>query len=551
MYLAIKDREFFGPSLLPLLKTDQTEIGEIVERVLAQEAIARQQKKMQREAEQRRKRDLKLEILQKNKEIQAKRRAAKKLVQKYKGEKHEVKSEESKTSSTLSTLSMWTPPKKQTIPTVTPGVSRNNPDIKKGRAENVRIRMQNGKIGQALRFPDGRVVPIMRMDNAKAVTSTNQVVTSERKPVAFHPHISLSAHRTSILRQTATLQKQNPPVVSSCSLSSASSYLSVPSHVNKSPVPTSVASKPTFVAGTSAVTTVRVAQPQPRQAIPVFRPSLPTTAVSQRLTLPSGQVINLVVKQPAVAPQPLEEKVTAKSLGRMFIDDIANDITPSSSHQSTNHVLPSTGHALNTSSAVIPTSKKLSQISTPQNQSTLVSNLVASKPFTKPVSKPLGIVSPMPIKQPNSVSATRLNSEKSQLPVTVHSDGPYLSSQPQPAYISSVIPPSRGVLNPQEQLSSSSVSSPQRLPLGMQNVAIVSQPLYQQASAQPVQFMPIVAGSVPLVQPVQYVQTVPIQVNTPVMFMAQGQPPAHVSMRTATEPPFPPSSTTAASPQSK
>lgn len=540
LHLAVKDREFFGPSLLPLLRTDQTQIGEVVERVLAQEVIFRQQRKIERENEQRRKRDLKQEIIQKNKEVQAKRRAAKKLVQKYKTERLDVNLEGSKNVQTLTSISMWSPPKKHSIPAVTPGISRNNNSgVLKGKAENVSIRIHNGKIGQALRFPDGRVVPIVRMDNAKSASSNNSPVSVSnemRKTAEFHPHISLSAHRTSLLGRN--LPRQSTPLTYTSSLPTVCSAALVSGQVTKplQSVTGSIVSKPTFVVGTSSATTVRATQPRP--PIPIFRPSLPTTAVSQRLTLPSGQVINLVVKQPAVAPQPVvsDDKPHVKSLGRMFLENIANDVPTTPSRPPTNHIPLSSSHfapASSNAAVMTPSSNKLFNASAIPQQTNASTFVV--KPTSSMVSKPLGIVNPMPIKQPSVILSPRPNVEKNQMPASTHTESSYFTSQQQAGYISSVVTPTQTILSQSEQSDANAVTSPQRMQLGMQNVAIVSQPVYQQASAQPVQFMPMVAGSVPLVQPVQFVQTVPLQVNTPVVFVAQGQQPGHVPMRSAAD----------------
>ena len=717
LVLAMKEKEEFGPYLLPLIRSDQTEIGEIVERVLANEQVARQQRKLEREEEQKRKRAQKLEMQRKNKEAQASRRAAKRVVQKYKADRHETKLEDqiakssgvTPSSVATSSVSMWSPPKKQTVPVVTPPSKRGGNVLPAGKAENVMVRLQNGKIGQALRFPDGRVVPIVRMDDAKALTSTS-LPDDQKKQRAFHPHISLSGHRTSILRRNSHIRSPAAPSPSPSALhptSSTASHIarSIPqtSHIV---VPSSSESSSVSTTASSTVSSSRIVSQSP-----AFKSSLPASAVSQRLTLPSGQVINLLVKQSLPAANAATKSASAatpiqqtqeKSLGRMFVDDITSNLEPSDApttqvnsqtsaallptrvlsnkdgesavalkHQPAvtnfnqaentarkqptpipiNHLqlasdpqfnqniptnstcsknivihqqrslptskpqiksltvppdispqkLPSVNqqqyiravnkhrlmvanqqqqmaavnqqknltvnqnstsvnqqlngatvnHQLSTSAAnqfitqkqiVTPVSQHSNLIAVSHQQSVSDNQNLASvsqqssilsgvsSGSTKQLTKPLGIVSPMMAKQPPAASTSTQQMQDKHQYVVASSGGSYVpaTGHQQPGYILS--PTSRYIevrnaVSSNEQVTSLPASNPQQLQLGMQNVALVTQPVYQQAAAPSVQLVPtLVAGSVPLVQPVQFVQTVPIQVNAPVMFVAPSQP---------------------------
>ena len=577
MILALKDREEYGPSLLPLLRTDQSEIGEVVERVVAQEEVVRQQRRLEREEEQKKKKAMKQAMFQKNKAIQASRRAAKKLVKKYKVERHDVKAEEENTTgTTTSVASMWSPPKKQTpMPTIATGLTRPNRFVTTGKAENVMVRLQNGKIGRALRFPDGRVVPIMRMDDAKAITGINTVPASApgepRKVQTFHPHISLSAHRSSIIKQSQRLNKSEATVPATSAIQPNTVTCPITSAPTNPQVVTSVsqvvrpgASQPSVVAASTNAPSPMLIQQPTKHTFPIFRANMApaTVSVSQRLTLPSGQVISLVVKQNPI--QNLEDKTQNRSLGRMFVDNITNTLesstkftvpVPSSNSKLSTSAPPSdvnisaSAHPANPNlpiSAPVSNSSANTQCSSnvaPSNPGLLsttvkphakiisqssgnVANFAAPTSNAKLFSKPLGIVSPMQVKQPCASDANlrnqhveKTNSSSAYIPV----------SQQQTAYIPTAYSAPRYLDNTggghAQESASMPVSSPQPLQLGMQNVALVSQPIYQQPAAQQVQLVPaLVAGSVPLVQPVQFVQTVPLQVNAPVMFVTPGQP---------------------------
>ena len=551
--MAFKERDEVGPSLLPLLRTDQTEIGEIVERILTQEEIARQQRKEQREEEQKRKRALKQAMLQKNKAVQASRRTAKKLVNKYKTERHEIKDEgksDNIASTSKSPCSMWSPPKKQAINNLSSGIDNRTKIVTSGKAENVVVRLQNGKIGRALRFSDGRVVPIMRMDDAKAITGVGSPSTSreQRNVQTFHPHISLSAHRATILRRVDSQRRTvNSIPATAAVVTNASTLISstVSCSVTTNAVKTvpqvlvSSVSKSTLVAPTVSVGSSSGPQQQSSKSFPALKPSIPSTAVSQRIALPSGQVINLMVKpQPTFAS--VESNAQGNSVRRLISGHTANSIDSTKPIQSTSlntvatliaprapaKVMTAPSTKLVLSPSIKPESVTASQAT---NQ---LSNLAAAVAPPKLISKPLGIVSPMPVKQPNAMETNvqRPPAEKNNSNPTNVAYLTVSQHQQQPATFSPMLSAApryhevRGMVNHQEQQSSMAVSSSQRLQVGMQNVTLVTQPIYQQTPHQQVQLVPtLVAGSVPLVQPVQFVQTVPIQVNAPVMFVTQGQ----------------------------
>ena len=539
LLLALKEKEEFGPSLLPLLRTDQTEIGEVVERVLAQEEVARQQRKQQREEEQKRKRALKQAMQQKNKAAQASRRAAKKLINKYKTDRHESKDEE-KNDATLPSkapsTSMWSPPKKPVIPNITSGVDSRTKIVPQGKGEAVMIRLQSGKIGRAFRFPDGRIIPIMRMDDAKAITNANPPTTSSesKKIQAFHPHISLSGRRANILRRADPNKNAILPassvaaITQTTSASTVSTAASSNHEVNSRPT----TSKPTLVTTVSSPASTGVVHHSLKQSFPVYKSNIPNSAVSQRLTLPSGQVINLVVKQQTSSSA--ETTSPGKSIGHMFVNHLSNSLDSAKPK-------PRPSVASTVLTATRPTTKIVTAPSTTlalspskassNHPTSLPANLTATVAPPKLVSKPLGIVSPMPVKQTNAGEANMQRPQVDQKIINQQPNATYLSvSQPSPNFSPVFSTPRyqdvRGVMHNQEPQSSMPVTSAQRLQLGMQNVALVTQPIYQQQTPhQQVQLVPaLVAGSVPLVQPIQFVQTVPIQVSAPVMFVAQGQP---------------------------
>jgi len=141
----------YGPSLLPLISSEDVDIGEVLEKVKAEKAAEKEQRRLERLEEQNKR------IAEQKAQRAAQRRAnyAKKRLERV----QHVKVEDS------SQLTMWSPPKKEDFDGMVGGngIRSNDEAVKK--AENVVIRLQSGKMCQALKFQNGRIAPIVKMDN--------------------------------------------------------------------------------------------------------------------------------------------------------------------------------------------------------------------------------------------------------------------------------------------------------------------------------------------------------------------------------------------------
>ncbi|XP_076812637.1 uncharacterized protein LOC143459383 isoform X2 [Clavelina lepadiformis] len=549
--LALKTKDFCGPSLMPLLRPDQTEIAEVIDRILAQEAVARQQRKMAREQEQRRKRAIKQALQQQNKIAKANKKAV---------SVKERKKEPIKTVPNVST-NMWTPPKKQMFSV---GVSRpeaKNKTVSNEKAENVIIRLQNGKICQALRFSDGRIAPIVRVDSStKADTiedlKSNFGVAKKNTTKSEVPHISLTGNRAnvaSILKRSPAPQKQilTAPVSLRENTSTANNATTVAAVGSQQLNSATVSAEKSITTGQLPTTKIILQKPgaairaasslpkiiqQSRIVSPGNRQLLNASGASQRLTLPSGQVISLVLPNQLGGISRVTTTTQSKpalSIGTRFVTQVAASVNVST--QSQTAAVTAQQNPYIAKPALAESSQNLEVKSTAAMEAKVSSPICPAKisgrqfePFAgKHANKPLGIVTPIQVKNTSSLPSTEEapnNPAQTLLSNSQRVPTPALSQQGSPPRSLNTV--ETGV--PYPVASSATIiqgqSSVQTVQIGLPNVSFVSSPIFQPSQQpQSVQLMPtLMAGSVPIVQPVQFLQALPI-IQAPVMLVAPSQ----------------------------
>ena len=276
------------PSLLPLIRTDQAEINEVVDRLLAKEAVAKQQRKLAREQEERRRRLVKQAVQQQRKNKGADKKTPPEPTTAARDEAEKLPGPR------------WG--RKNTIQPITSFGASSQPApasaSKMDTAENVMVRLQNGRVCQALRFADGRVAPIVRVDGAKPAASFDDLVTSyggKPKPAGNEvPYISLSGSRPrtpSILRRSSIKNEAKVPALDPPDKTACATAPEI-SRVQEPPASQEIAAKRPIVTHASFA-------PPVSSCLEFSKHIQPPTTVKQKVTLPSGQVINLVVPLPA------------------------------------------------------------------------------------------------------------------------------------------------------------------------------------------------------------------------------------------------------------
>nr|CAB3226165.1 bromodomain-containing protein 3 [Phallusia mammillata] len=477
LYLALKHHQSCGPSLLPLIRHDQVEITEVVDRILAKDAVARQQRKATREQEDR-KRRLALQAQRQKTRLQQKKERKENAAQE---ECVEIVGE-----------TTWSPSKKPSLLADSPAYRVQDNET----VENVIIRLQNGKVCPALRFTDGRIAPIVRVDNDTKPAasfddltsgfSRNKTQNAENKV----PYISLTGNRK---RALASILRKPTPKKQQMDMTTSEPGINV--NDNDTTISASSASQAPDTSKAPAVCVQSVAKTNP-VSVKFVHQSISdppannntTTNLSSALTKPSGQFINLVLSNQA------RQQTTASHTSNYRA-------SPTGVGSLGKFVVKVNPRVLNIARPLV------SQQSSTGYQPVCTGSVIASKPV--------------------SVVGTRVTQIGSSV-----ATGNAMTVMPQPSLVRCQAEPPSGNQQPQayKPIQQTSVVAASALAIPASATNVPSQPTHQ------LRVLPTLVAPVPVVQPVHIVPTVapqamaiPVQTRPVLLVSSQARPAVNVT----------------------